>query len=95
MIILIFVPRRWASVLAYAHRHSVIGLTLPPIDANTFFIMAFSLSGVLEKKSLPSVDRLRRAEQEWLQRVVCQLVQNLTCCLRSKSPLYSGEEPIM
>ena len=37
-------------MLAYAHRHSVIGLTLPPIDANTFFIMAFSLPGVLEKK---------------------------------------------
>ena len=64
MIILIFVPRRWASVLAYAHRHSVIGLTLPPIDANPFFIMAFSLSGALEKKPRSVLNQLRRAEQE-------------------------------
>ena len=35
MIILIFRPRDLASVLAYASLHSVIGLTLPPIDANS------------------------------------------------------------
>ena len=68
MIILIFVPCRRASVLAYAHRHSVIGLTLPPIDANIFFHHSLQLvSGVLEKKSFSSVEQLPRAEQDWLQ----------------------------
>jgi len=32
----IFEPRDLASVLAHAESHSVIGLTLPPIDANLF-----------------------------------------------------------
>ena len=36
MIILIFRPRDLASVLAHASLHSVIGLTLSPIDANSF-----------------------------------------------------------
>ena len=67
MIILIFVPRRRASVLAYAHRHSVIGLTLPPIDANTFFIMAFSLSGAVEKNLFFLSVRCLCAEWGWQQ----------------------------
>jgi len=33
----IFGPRDLASVLAHALSHSVIGLTLPPIDANHLF----------------------------------------------------------
>jgi len=37
LIILIFGSRGLASVLAHASPHSVIGLTLPPIDANTLF----------------------------------------------------------
>ena len=36
MIIPIFGPRDLAPVLAHALLHSVIGLTLPPIDANSF-----------------------------------------------------------
>jgi hypothetical protein len=36
LIIPIFGPRDLASVLAHASLHSVIGLTLPPIDATTF-----------------------------------------------------------
>ena len=38
LIIPIFRPRDLAPVLAHASSHSVIGLTLPPIDANSFFI---------------------------------------------------------
>ncbi|KAJ5846353.1 hypothetical protein N7534_010022, partial [Penicillium rubens] len=36
LIIPIFGPRDLAPVLAHASLHSVIGLTLPPIDANSF-----------------------------------------------------------
>ncbi|CDM33742.1 unnamed protein product [Penicillium roqueforti FM164] len=36
MIILIFGLRDLVSVLAHASLHCVIGLTLPPIDANSF-----------------------------------------------------------
>ena len=37
LIIPIFAARDLAPVLAHASSHSVIGLTLPPIDANSFF----------------------------------------------------------
>ena len=37
MIILIFGPRDLVSVLAHASLHCVVGLTLPPIDANFLF----------------------------------------------------------
>ena len=50
MIILIFGSRGLASVLAHALPHSVIGLTLPPIDANTLFINCVGLSDRLEKR---------------------------------------------
>ncbi|CDM27633.1 unnamed protein product [Penicillium roqueforti FM164] len=36
MIIPIFGPRDLASVLAHASLHCVTGLTLPPVDANSF-----------------------------------------------------------
>ena len=51
MIILMFGPRDLASVLAHASLHSVIGLTLPPIDANPLHQL-FGLSGRLEKMSV-------------------------------------------
>jgi len=47
----IFGLRDLASVLAHALSHSVIGLTLPPIDA-TFFINRVGLSDRLEKKHM-------------------------------------------
>ncbi|KAL3413833.1 hypothetical protein V8F44DRAFT_489023, partial [Aspergillus fumigatus] len=51
LINLIFGSRGEASVLAHASPHSVIGLTLPPIDANhLFFINLVGLSDRLEKK---------------------------------------------
>ena len=49
MIILIFVPRRWSSVLAHDHCHCVLGITLPPSDANHLFIAVASLSGDVKK----------------------------------------------
>ena len=40
-------------MLAHVSPHSVIGLTLSPIDANnSFFIILVGLSGCLEKKVL-------------------------------------------
>ena len=50
MINLIFGLRGRASVLAHVLPHCVIGLTLPPIDANTFFIKLVGLSDWLEKR---------------------------------------------
>jgi hypothetical protein len=51
LINLIFGSSGEASVLAHASPHSVIGLTLPPIDANyLFFINLAGLSDRLEKK---------------------------------------------
>ena len=50
MIKFIFVPSFGSSGLAHDPSHRVIGLTLPPIDANLFFIKCFSLSEALEKK---------------------------------------------
>ena len=55
MINLIFGLRGRASVLAHALPHSVIGLTLPPIDANTFFIKFVGLSDWLEKRVASSM----------------------------------------
>ena len=51
LIIPIFGTRDLAPVLAHALLHSVIGLTLPPIDANPLFHQLFGSSGRLEKKS--------------------------------------------
>lgn len=39
-------------MLAHALPHSVIGLTLSPIDANSFFIILVGISDRLEKKAL-------------------------------------------
>lgn len=52
MINLIFGLRGRAPVLAHALPHSVIGLTLSPIDANSFFIILVGISDRLEKKAL-------------------------------------------
>jgi len=52
LINLIFGLRGWASVLAHAWPHSVIGLTLSPIDANTLFINTVGLPDWLEKRFL-------------------------------------------
>jgi hypothetical protein len=52
VIILIFVPRRWSSVLAHDHRHCVLGITLPPSDANNLFIAVAGLPSDV-KKSVP------------------------------------------
>ncbi|KAJ5399254.1 hypothetical protein N7465_009743 [Penicillium sp. CMV-2018d] len=41
LIIPIFAARDLAPVLAHASSHSVIGLTLPPIDANSSFFFIF------------------------------------------------------
>ncbi len=49
MIKFIFVLSDGSSGLAHDPLHRVIGLTLPPIDANTFFITVLSLSETLEK----------------------------------------------
>jgi hypothetical protein len=43
LINLIFGLRGWTSVLAHVRPHSVIGLTLSLIDANTFFINTVGL----------------------------------------------------
>ncbi len=51
MIKSIFVFRDGSSVLAHDPLHRVIALTLPPIDANIFFITVLSLSGALKKKT--------------------------------------------
>jgi hypothetical protein len=45
LIIPIFGPRDLAPVLAHASLLSVIGLTLPPIDANPFFINCSACPG--------------------------------------------------
>jgi len=50
LINLIFGPRDGASVLAHAPSHSVLGLTLPPSDANNLFIDAVGISDGLEKR---------------------------------------------
>jgi hypothetical protein len=50
LIILIFGSRNLTSVLAHVLLHSVTGLTLSPVDANTFHQL-FGLSGYLEKMS--------------------------------------------
>ena len=42
-------------VLAHSLRHRVTGLTLPPVDANKFFIIGLSLSGAMEKKCPTSI----------------------------------------
>jgi hypothetical protein len=39
-----------ASVLAYALVHCVTGLTLPRVDATSFFIKHSACAGCLEKK---------------------------------------------
>jgi hypothetical protein len=52
VIILIFVPRSWPSVLAHGHFHCVLGITLPPSNANALFIAFVGLPNVV-KKSLP------------------------------------------
>ena len=49
MIKFIFVPSFGSSGLAQDPSHRVIGLTLPPIDANHFFINYSSLPEVLKK----------------------------------------------
>jgi hypothetical protein len=49
LINLIFASRGEASVLAHVLPHSVIGLTLPPIDATLFINMA-GLTDWLEKR---------------------------------------------
>lgn len=54
LINLIFGLRGWTSVLAHVWPHSVIGLTLSPIDANTLFINSVGLSDWLEKRFLRS-----------------------------------------
>jgi hypothetical protein len=51
VIILIFVPRRWSSVLAHDRCHCVLGITLPPSDANHLFIAVASLSGDVKKRN--------------------------------------------
>jgi hypothetical protein len=51
MIKSIFVFRDGSSGLAHDPFHRVIALTLPPIDANIFFITVLSLSGALKKKT--------------------------------------------
>ena len=50
MIKFIFIPSQMPPGLAHGACHCVTGLTLPPVDANLFFIIFFSLSEVLEKK---------------------------------------------
>ena len=62
MINLIFGLRGRASVLAHVLPHSVIGLTLPPIDANTFFIKLVGLSDWLEKRVASSMQFFQVSE---------------------------------
>jgi hypothetical protein len=49
VIILIFVPRSWSSVLAHDHLHCVLGITLPPSDANNVFIALVGMSNAAKK----------------------------------------------
>ena len=51
MIKFIFVTGEESSGLAYDSLHCVPGLTLPPGDANHFFINVLSLTGSLKKKA--------------------------------------------
>jgi len=50
MIKFIFGIRLELPVLAHSSRHRVTGLTLPPVDANSLFIIGFSLPEVVKKK---------------------------------------------
>ena len=52
LIIPIFRTRDLAAVLAHVLLHSVIGLTLPPIDANSFFINCSACPGVWRRSFL-------------------------------------------
>ena len=53
MIKFIFVARSGTSGLAYVPRHCVTGLPLPPVDANSPFITAASLTGASRKGLTP------------------------------------------
>ncbi|KAI2730345.1 hypothetical protein CBS147332_2197 [Penicillium roqueforti] len=72
MIILIFGPRDLVSVLAHASLHCITGLTLPPVDANSFHQLAVSkaVSNMFLPGSYLPVMRLVKAESAplWLNK---------------------------